>query len=172
MPSPAAALPCEAQLQALALCERRHPRERDLVCKVRGEGEDRAEKKKKKKKKKRGKKASILISFSKTIVSPRPRRHHQQQKTKSRSGPQRRGGLVPAQATLPDRGGRPRRVLRVFKKKYKATPGPASERAAGVQGRGGEARGLSRASERGRRRRRRKMSELCFFLFLHARRNE
>jgi len=32
---PSAALPCDAQLSALALCERRHPREKDLVCKVR-----------------------------------------------------------------------------------------------------------------------------------------
>ena len=37
MPS---ALPCDVQLSALALCERRHPREKDLVCKVRRDDDE------------------------------------------------------------------------------------------------------------------------------------
>ena len=140
MPS---APPCDVQLSALALCERRHPREKDLVCKVSREDE-------KKSYGGESRLASLDRSLAHQNLSASRPRLEKNNFQKLKSGPQRRRGLVPPQAALPARGGRPRRLLRRWfpeQQEQKAT-GPPDERAEAVPGGSSEARGVPRESER------------------------
>ena len=140
MPS---APPCDVQLSALALCERRHPREKDLVCKVSREDE-------KKSYGGESRLASLDRSLAHQNLSASRPRLEKNNFQKLNSGPQRRRGLVPPQAALPARGGRPRRLLRRWfpeQQEQKAT-GPPDERAKAVPGGSSEARGVPRESER------------------------
>ena len=141
---PSAALPCDAQLSALALCERRHPREKELVCKV------------------TRKRESVGGGDSHRFISISNLSKPLSTSTESKKGSQRRSCLVPPQAALPARGGRPRRVLRSSVQKQRQeqdTTRLADERAERVPGRGREARGVSGESGERRRRERRRGEE-------------